>query len=76
MCSWKIIRDGLGNPIKVVYSNGSQFEGSFNEKERPFYGTIKDEKGNLVYEGIIEFDIYLYFQKYAETGKTITSKTL
>lgn len=76
MCSWKIIRDGLGNPIKMVYSNGFHFEGSFNEEERPSCGTIKDEMENLVYEGIIEFDIYQYFQKYAETGKTIKSKIL
>lgn len=76
MCSWEIIRDGLGNPVKVIYSNGFYFEGSFNEKEKPYHGIIKDEKENLVYEGIIDVDIYQYFQKYAETGKTIKSKIL
>lgn len=76
MCSWEIIRDGLGNPIKVVYSNGFHFEGSFNEEEKPLCGTIMYEKENLVYEGTIEFDIYKYFQKYAETGKPIKSKIL
>ena len=76
MCSWKIIRDGLGNPIKVIYSNGFCFEGKITIDQKHSYGRIKDEKGNLVYEGIIEFDIYQYFQMYAEIGKTIKSKTL
>lgn len=76
MCSWKIIRDGLSNPIKAIYSNGFCFEGDFTVDEKPLYGKIRDEKGNLVYEGIIEYDIYQYFQRYVETGKTIKSKTL
>lgn len=60
----------------MIYSNGFCFEGNFTIDEKPSYGRIKDEKGNLVYEGIIEFDIYQYFQMYAEIGKTIKSKTL
>ena len=40
------------------------------------YVTIKDPEGKLVYEGIIEVDIYEYFQQYLKTGKTIKSREL
>lgn len=76
MCSGEIIRNKLGNPLKVIYSNDFCFEGEFTADEKLSYGRIKDEKGNLVYEGIIEYDIYQYFQKCAETGRIIKSKTL
>lgn len=75
-CSWKIIRDGLSNPVEAKYSNNFTFKGVFNEKEEPAYGEITDPEGNLVYRGIIEMDMYQYFQKYIETGKTIKSKEL
>lgn len=75
-CSWKIIRDGLGNPIEAKYSNGFVFEGTFNEKEEPSFGEIRDSDGKLVYRGIIETDIYQYFQKYLKIGKTIKSKEI
>ena len=76
MLSHQTVSDGLGNPIKVIYSNGFCFEGEFTIDEIPSYGVIKDDKGNLVYEGTIEEDIYRYFQLYSETGKTIKSHRL
>lgn len=76
MFSHQIVRDGTGNPIKANYSNGFSFEGVFTYENKPSCGIIKDEKGNLVYEGTIEDDIYQYFQLYSETGKTIKSHTL
>lgn len=74
--SWEIIRDGLSNPIEAKYSNDFTFKGTFNEKEEPVYGEIIDPNGKLVYKGIIEMDIYQYFRRYIETGKTIKSKEL
>ncbi|NBH90263.1 MULTISPECIES: hypothetical protein [Parabacteroides] len=75
-CSWKIIRDGLSNPIGAKYSNGFTFKGTFDENEMPVCGEIKSPEGKLIYKGVIEVDIYQYFQKYLETGKTIKSKEL
>ena len=42
----------------------------------PVCGEIKSPEGKLIYKGVIEVDIYQYFQKYLETGKTIKSKEL
>ena len=69
-------RDEFGNPHEVIYTNDFRVIGKFNDKGEPMFVTIKDPKGKLVYEGAIEVDIYQYFQKYLETGKTIKSKEL
>ena len=71
---YKILeRDEFGNPHEVIYTNDFR---KFNDKGEPMFVTIKDPEGNLVYKGTIEMDIYQYFQKYLETGKTIKSKEL
>lgn len=75
-CSWKIIKDGLSNPVAIKYSNNFTFKGTFNQKEEPVYGEITDPEGKLVYSGTIDMDMYQYFQRYIETGKTIKSKEL
>ena len=69
-------RDEFGNPYEVIYSNSFRVIGRFDDKGDPVYVTIKDPEGKLVYEGIIEVDIYEYFQQYLKTGKTIKSREL
>lgn len=69
-------RDEFGNPHEVIYSNSFRVIGRFDDKGDPVYVTIKDPEGKLVYEGIIEVDIYEYFQQYLKTGKTIKSREL
>ena len=71
-----IARDGCGNPSEVVYLNDFRVIGKFNDKGEPVDVTIKAPDVKLVYRGVIEEDIYQYFQKYLETGKTIISKGL
>lgn len=70
MLSCIITTNEYGNP-KAVYTNGFTFEGEFDAKHNPSYGTIKDPEGKLVFEGRLINDIYLYFQEYLKTGKTI-----
>ena len=69
-------RDVFGNPSEVVYSNDFRVIGKFNDKGEPVDVTIKAPDGKLVYEGVIEEDIYQYFQNYLKTGKTIKLKGL
>ena len=65
-------KDELGNDV-AIYPNGFTFTGILNNSN-PVKGTIKDDKGHLVYEGEIEFDIYQYFQQYQKSGRTIKTK--
>ena len=56
MKSCTYTKDELGNDV-AIYSNGFTFTGILNNSN-PVKGTIKDDKGHLVYEGEIECDIY------------------
>ena len=59
-------RDGSGNPREVVYGNGFRVIGKFDDHGVPQDVIIRDDQGNLVFEGIVECDIYQIFQKYLE----------
>ena len=72
MKSCTYTKDELGNDV-AIYSNSFTFTGILNNGN-PVKGTIKDDKGHLVYEGEIECDIYQYFQQYHKSGRTIKTK--
>ncbi len=72
MLSCTFTKDEFGNDV-AVYSNGFTFTGTY-ENGNPVYGIIKDDKGNLVYEGKVEYDVYQYFQQYQKSNQTIKIK--
>ena len=44
MCSGEIIRNKLGNPLKVIYSNDFCFEGEFTADENFLMEELKMKK--------------------------------
>ena len=60
-----------GELVRACYVNGFTFEGLFDGDENPIFGIIKNEKGEIVFEGELKADISEYFQKYNKTKRPI-----